>query len=182
MKYILGLTSRYARQGICFAILMLFAAPYFNPTEHIAFDVNAETYAAFPEIDLTEGKAPCYTVTIDPTVDGGNARRNALGPSLAAENAEFFTRLESYLIQKFTDETWSRTNNCFEGSFVVNFSVEPDGSLGNTQMLHHQRKGGTRVGTSVFEILEELDRAGHRWHDGTLGKGEIVLPIRFRIG
>ena len=49
-------------------------------------------------------------------------------------------------------------------------------------MLHLERGGGAYVGTDSFSILVVLDREGFRWHDGTLGEGEIILPVRFRIG
>jgi len=112
--------------------------------------------------------SPCYTARLDPAVPGGTARRTALGQSLVVENAAFMAQLETFLVNRLTGEAWKRNRKCIEGSFVVNFSVE--------------RGGGAYVGTDIFMILQDLDREGIRWHDGTLGKGEIILPVRFRIG
>jgi hypothetical protein len=130
------------------------------------------------ELDAT----PCYTAHLDPSVPGGTARRTALGSSLMVENAAFMQELEAFLIDRLTNEAWQRNRRCIEGSFVVNFSVEADGSLGNTMMLHHQLGGGSSIGINIFGILKDLERDGVRWHDGTLGQGEIILPVRFRIG
>ncbi len=170
----------FAALTLCLGILF-----FHQPGSFVKRVVQGPDRSAWPIVLLERGSAgetPCYSVSLDPTVPGGNARRTALGRSLVVENAVFMKQLERYLLDRLTDETWRRNNTCIEGSFVVNFSVKADGSLSSTKMLHHQFGGGRRIGIDIFDILDRLDRDGIRWHDGTLGKGEIILPIRFRIG
>jgi len=186
MKY-LNLTSDYVRISLGFAALTFCLGLLLWSPSAITPNVSPDKAPQFewPVVVANEAElntTPCYTARLDPTVPGGTARRTALGPSLMVENAVFMAQLETFLIDRLTGEAWQRNRKCIEGSFVVNFSVKADGGLGRTMMLHHERKGGKYIGTEIFKILEELDREEVRWHDGTLGEGEIILPIRFRIG
>lgn len=186
MKYF-NLTSPYVHVSVGFATLTLCLGLLFwgQPNSRSEMVAEASPQFEWPVVVHDEAElntSPCYTARLDPAVPGGTARRTALGQSLVVENAAFMAQLETFLVNRLTGEAWKRNRKCIEGSFVVNFSVLADGSLGNTMMLHHERGGGAYVGTDIFMILQDLDREGIRWHDGTLGKGEIILPVRFRIG
>jgi hypothetical protein len=191
----IGTNSIYAKVGLVFAVLMLsfhlisdYAVVkeketriYQNIVGLGLESVMKELGNNTPKTDPAKSKVPCYTVEIDPTVDGFDDTRSAVfGESIMDGTDGFLAELEIFLIDEFTRTVWN--GRCFEGSFVVSFNVDEDGSLGHTIIVHHLRKGGVSVSHGIYQMLYELDHDGHRWHDGTRGAGEVRIPVRFRIG
>jgi len=132
-----------------------------------------------PAPDLT--KEPCYSVLIDPTVEGyDETHPNVFGPDVMSGTEDFLTELETLLIEEFTKTSWD--GSCFQGSFVVSFNVTAEGGLGHTIIVHHLVDGGKQAMPGVYQMLRDMHNSGFRWHDGTKGEGEIRIPVRFRIG
>jgi len=172
-----GTNSIYAKLGITCAALLLSFQLF---TNYLMVDFSTDA-GAQARTERAATKTPCYTVTIDPTVDGFEDTRAAVfGNSIMDGTDGFLAELETLLIDEFTRTSWN--GRCFEGSFVVSFNVEADGSLGHTIIVHHLRDGGKSVMHGVYQMMYELDHEGHRWHDGTRGAGEVRIPVRFRIG
>lgn len=191
----IGTNSIYAKVGLVFAVLLLsvhLISDYAAIKEKEArlyqniVDIGLESVIKELENDASKtdplkSKVPCYTFEIDPTVDGFDETHSGVfGESIMDGTDGFLAELETFLIDEFTRTAWN--GHCFEGSFVVSFNVEEDGNLGHTIIVHHLRKGGTSVAHGVYQMLYDLDNAGHLWHDGTRGAGEVRIPVRFRIG
>ncbi|WP_020568465.1 hypothetical protein [Neolewinella persica] len=172
-----GTNSIYAKLGITCAVLLLSFQLF---TNYLMVDFSPDA-GADDKTERAEAKIPCYTVTIDPTVDGFEDKREAVfGDAIMDGTDGFLAELETLLIDEFTRTAWN--GQCFEGSFVVSFNVDADGSLGHTIIVHHLRQGGKSVMHGVYNMMYDLDNQGHRWHDGTRGAGEVRIPVRFRIG
>lgn len=172
-----GTNSIYAKVGITCAALLLSFQLF---TNYLMVDAGADA-GADAKTERAATKTPCYTVTIDPTVDGFDETHSAVfGESIMDDTDGFLAELETLLIDEFTQTAWN--GDCFEGSFVVSFNVKEDGSLGHTIIVHHLRQGGELVHGRVYQMMYGLDHDGHRWHDGTRGAGEVRIPVRFRIG
>ena len=130
-------------------------------------------------------KAPCFTVQIDPTVDGADSdyRTDLFGDGqLLISSDKFAESLKQRMADDFSAETWARDDNCFDGSFVVSFAVTAEGRLGDDMLVHHLRGKSNSAGISVLDVLRSLDREGVRWHDGTKGAGEVRIPVKFKLG
>jgi hypothetical protein len=150
-------------------------------TNYFRVDIRSDTWGGGAVTEQTCTKTPCYSVTIDSTVDGFEDTRQAVfGNSIMDGTDGFLTELESLLIDKFIRRSWN--GQCFEGSFVVSFNAAADGSLGHTIIVHHLRAGVKSVAHGVYQMMFDLDHQGHRWHDGTRGAGEVCIPVWFRIG
>lgn len=133
----------------------------------------------------SEAKAPCFSVFIDPTVPGGTEDHysGVFGGSDLVVSTEAFTDgLKEKMAEEFSAEAWARDPNCFDGSFVVTFTVAEDGSIGDDMLVHHLRGTSNQAGISVLDVLRSMDRFGHRWHDGTKGTGEVRIPVKFKLG
>ena len=128
---------------------------------------------------------PCFTVRIDPTVAGAREdyRSDLFGNGPLVASAEVFTEaLKEAMAADFSAEAWARDPNCFDGSFVVSFSVTETGRLGDDMLVHHLRGQSNQAGISVLDVLREMDRNGHRWHDGTGESGIVRIPVKFKLG
>ena len=131
----------------------------------------------------SESKTPCYEVTIDNDLLIGleDFKSGNFGEEVLDIDHLLTEEFKTSLAAEFSTRTWQNENHCFDGSFVISFRTEADGSLG-TDMLTHNIKGGAHGGgTMASRVVLDLDARGHRWHDGTLPAGEVRLPVRFRM-
>lgn len=132
-----------------------------------------------------EAISPCFTVWIDETIPGAakDAVSGRFGNSDLTIGTEAFTEgLKKRMADDFSAEAWARDRNCFDGSFVVSFTVTEEGRLGDSALVHHLRGQSNSAGISVLDVLRSLDREGVRWHDGTQGAGEVRIPVKFKLG
>lgn len=132
-----------------------------------------------------DAKAPCFTVYIDPTVPGADVdyRGDLFGDGelLVSTNA-LTDGFKEAMARDFSAEAWARDPNCFDGSFVVSFTVTEEGRIGEDMLVHHIEGQSNQAGISVLDVLRELDYGGYRWHDGTKGTGEVRIPVKFKLG
>ncbi|MEM1357954.1 MAG: hypothetical protein AAGF89_07140 [Bacteroidota bacterium] len=199
---LLGLTSRYARVGIFFAIWSLMASVFFfsqSPryaNSDWSYQVqaadfvqpswsgdNAE-YREFREyVAETEYSGPCFEVNLDETVAGyaTDYRTDLFGDTYIPNQEALIDELAEGLSTSFLDKTWEMDKDCFSGSFVVSFDVDEDGTLGQNILVHHLRGGSNNAAFAIMEVLWDMERSGHTWHDGTQGKGEVRIPVSFRL-
>jgi len=206
----LGIRSPYAKLGIqltigCFLFAAFFSRdrsttpkieeyvitantldPSFNPEiawrELPGYLQDEEEAAAKKWLD-TKSSTPCFEVAIDETVDGyaDDYRTDLFASSYIATQQDLITRIETGLSASFLDKTWELDKDCFSGSFVVSFDVAEDGTLGKNMLVHHVRGGSNNAGFAVLEVLWDMERKGHTWHDGSQGTGEVRIPIRFQL-
>lgn len=130
-------------------------------------------------------EAPCFTVRIDPTVPGADIdyRSDIFGDGELLVSTDALTDgFKQAMAEDFSAEAWARDPNCFDGSFVVSFTVTEDGRIGDDMLVHHLQGQSNQAGISVLDVIRELDYKGYRWHDGTKGTGEVRIPVKFKLG
>jgi hypothetical protein len=201
-----GLNSPYARVGLFFCLLTSVIGGYLVGRQPEAAPVSYtyawsssahETAAAefFDAIRSQEEKnavdylnsisaEPCFEVKIDPELlTGADVNRSDLfnGGEIASSRELLVSELKTKLAASFSDEVWKRDHKCFDGSFVVSFGVNEDGSLAENMLVHHIKGGTNMAGVAVLDVLLKMDREGHRWHDGTQGAGEVRIPVSFKL-
>ncbi|MEO0734207.1 MAG: hypothetical protein AAFZ52_15330, partial [Bacteroidota bacterium] len=108
-------------------------------------------------------------------------RTDLFNQQFIATQGDLLDRIKSSLTTSFLDKTWEMDKDCFSGSFVVSFDVAEDGTLGKNMLVHHLRGGSNNAGFAVVEVLWDMERQGHTWHDGTQGSGEVRIPVRFTL-
>lgn len=198
---LLGLSSRYARVGIFFAVWSLMASVFFfsqSPQNgsHIQYDHqvvalmehdwsgNNEDYREFKEfVSGSEYSEPCFEVSLDETVAGyaTDYRTDLFGGTYITNQEALLDELAAGLSTSFLDKTWEMDRDCFSGSFVISFDVAEDGTLGQNMLVHHLRGGSNNAAFAVMKVLWDMENSGHTWHDGTQGKGEVRIPVSFRL-
>jgi len=148
--------------------------------EEFARDQEMEASRAFADGD---SKEPCFDVVIDEKVEGYEVayRTDLFGGNYIGTQETLIKEIEAGLTTSFLDKTWEMDRDCFSGSFVVSFDVEEDGTLGKNMLVHHLRGGSSNAAFAILEVLWEMERSGHTWHDGTQGAGEIRIPVSFRL-
>jgi|GEM_PF-2233699 len=131
----------------------------------------------------TGSDTPCFRVEIDPDVAGHNQdyRLDMFGGTHIETTDLFRSGLEDALAKTFQEEVWARDRKCFNGSFVVSFDVDGSGRLGTNMLVHHLRGSSSTAGLAVLDVLRGMDIDGHRWHDGSLPRGEVRVPVSFRL-
>lgn len=130
-----------------------------------------------------DGKEPCFTVKIDPTVKGADIdyRSDLFGATQVVAEETFAESLKEAMTEEFLEEVWARNQNCFKGTFVVSFDVTDDGRLGKEMLVHHLTGASNSAGIAVLDVLRDMDTSGHLWHDGSQGAGEVRIPISFKL-
>jgi len=202
-----GLSSPYARVGLFFCLLTTVIGGYLvgrqpevvpvSYTYTWASEAAHETAADefFDAIRSQEEKdavdylnslsaEPCFEVKIDPKLlDDAEVNRSDLfnGGEITSTRELLVSELKTKLAASFSDEVWKRDPKCFDGSFVVSFGVNADGSLSENMLVHHIKGGSNMAGVAVLDVLLKMNREGHRWHDGTQGTGEVRVPVSFKL-
>ena len=200
-----GLSSPYARVGLFFCLFSTIIGGYLvgrqqdaaltkvAPAPVSAYDNPVDEF--FDAIRSQEEKdaldylnslsaEPCFEVKIDPALlADAEVNRSDLfnGGEITSTRELLVSGLKTKLAASFSDEVWKRDPKCFDGSFVVSFGVNEDGSLSENMLVHHIKGGSNMAGVAVLDVLLKMNREGHRWHDGTQGAGEVRVPVSFKL-